>query len=231
MKKTALETFEPAVKNIDIILEILAEEYPEAIHTSLNHKDAFQLLIATILSAQSTDKQVNKVTPELFKKYKGPADFAYSDILELENDIHSTGFFHNKAKNIIACSKDIVERFDSKVPDNMEELILLPGVGRKTANVVLSNIFNVRAIIVDTHVQRITQRLGLTVNTDAVKIEFDVMAIVPEEKWTIFSDHLIAFGRTICDAKKPGCAVCRLLPYCRFGQETGGDVRLSGLKK
>jgi len=231
MKKTNIDLFEPAVKNIDIILKILAEDYPEAIDTSLKHKDAFQLLIATILSAQSTDKLVNKVTPGLFRKYKGPEDFAYSNVLELENDIHSTGFFHNKAKNIIACSKDIVERFNLKVPDNMEGLTSLPGVGRKTANVVLANIFNIQAIIVDTHVQRISQRLGLSVNTDATKIEFDVMDIVPEDSWTIFSDRIIALGRTICDAKKPKCPVCRLLPYCRFGQETGGDIRLSKLKK
>ena len=231
MKKTALEIYGPAVKNIDIILNILAEEYPEAIHTSLRHKDAFQLLIATILSAQSTDKLVNKITPELFKKYKGPEDFAYSNILELENDIHSTGFFHNKAKNIIACSRDIVERFNLKVPDNMKELTSLAGVGRKTANVVLSNIYNVQAIIVDTHVQRITQRLGLTINTDAAKIEFDVMEIVSEDSWTVFSDQIIALGRTICDAKKPKCPMCRLLPYCRFGQETGGIIGASKIKK
>lgn len=231
MKKTNIDLYEPAVKNIDIILKILAEEYPEAIHTSLGHKDAFQLLIATILSAQSTDKLVNKITPELFNKYKGPEDFAYSNILELENDIHSTGFFHNKAKNIIACSRDIVEHFNSKVPDNMEELTSLAGVGRKTANVVLSNIYNVQAIIVDTHVQRITQRLGLTINIDPAKIEFDVMEIVPEDRWTVFSDYIIALGRTVCDAKKPKCPVCRLLPYCRFGQETGGIFKTSKLKK
>jgi endonuclease III len=231
MKKTALEIYEPAVKNIGIILKILAEEYPESLHTSLRHEDAFQLLIATILSAQSTDKLVNKVTPGLFRKYKEPQDFAYANVLELENDIHSTGFYHSKAKNIMACSKDVVERFSSKVPDNMKELTSLAGVGRKTANVVLSNIYNVQAIIVDTHVQRITQRLGLTINTDAAKIEFDVMEIVPEESWTIFSDRIIALGRTICDAKKPKCPVCRLLPYCRFGQETGGIIRASKIKK
>lgn len=231
MKKTSIDLYEPAVKNIQIILKILAEEYPEAIHTSLRHKDAFQLLIATILSAQSTDKLVNKITPGLFKKYKGPEDFAYANILELENDIHSTGFFHSKAKNIIACSRDIVERFNLKVPDNMEELTTLAGVGRKTANVVLSNIYNVQAIIVDTHVQRISQRLGLTVNTDATKIEFDVMKIVPKDSWTAFSDYIIALGRSICDAKKPQCPVCRLLPYCRFGQETGGDMAAFKNKK
>jgi endonuclease-3 len=219
MKKTQLHTYKPAIKNIGRILKILAEDYPEAVHTSLKHKNPFQLLVSTILSAQSTDKLVNKLTPELFKKYKSPEDFVKVDTLELENDIHSTGFFRNKAKNIKACARDIVERFDSEVPDNIEDLTSLAGVGRKTANVVLANVYGVQAIIVDTHVHRITQRLGLTINDDPTKIEFDVMEIVPENKWTSFSHQIIAHGRTICDAKKPKCSICRLLPYCRFGQE------------
>lgn len=222
MKKTNFETYEPAIKNIGRILKILEEDYPSAVHTSLSHKDAFQLLVATILSAQSTDRQVNKLTPELFRKYMKPQDFVNVDILVLEKDIRSTGFFHNKAKNIKACAKDIVERFNSKVPDNIADLTTLPGVGRKTANVVLANVYGIQAIIVDTHVLRITRRLGLTVNTDAVKVEFDVMKIVPENKWTAFSHQIIAHGRTVCDAKKPKCSACRLLSFCRFGQENTG---------
>jgi len=219
MKKINISIYEPAVRNITKILEILGKDYPYAIKTTLRHKDAFQLLIATILSAQSTDKLVNKLTPELFKKYKKPEDFANVNIFELEEDIRSTGFYHNKAKNIIACSKEIVLRFNSKVPDNMDDLTSLAGVGRKTANVILANIYGKQAIIVDTHVQRITQRLGLTVNSDPTKIEFDVMKILPESKWTFFSDELIAHGRSICDAKKPKCSICNLLKFCRYGQE------------
>ncbi|MBM3710423.1 MAG: endonuclease III [Actinobacteria bacterium] len=219
MKKTHPEVYKTAINNIEKILKILNEDYPQSVHTSLEHKNAFQLLIATILSAQSTDKLVNKLTIGLFKKYKKPEDFANADLLELENDIRPTGFFHNKANNIIACSKDIVERFNSKVPDSIDDLTTLAGVGRKTANVVLANVYSKQAIIVDTHVQRITLRIGLTVNTNPDKIEFDIMKIVPENLWTAFSHQIIAHGRTICDAKKPKCSVCRLLPYCRFGQE------------
>jgi len=219
MKKISISIYEPAVKNITKILEILSKDYPDATETTLRHKDAFQLLVATILSAQSTDKLVNKLTPELFKKYKKPEDFANVNLFELEEDIRSTGFYHNKAKNIVACSKEIVLRFNSKVPGNMEELTSLAGVGRKTANVVLANIYGKQAIIVDTHVQRITQRIGLTTNSDPTKIEFDIMKIVPENRWTTFSDEIIAHGRTICDAKKPKCGICNLLKFCMYGQE------------
>ncbi|MBM3708178.1 MAG: endonuclease III [Actinobacteria bacterium] len=219
MKKAHYEVYKPAINNISRILKILDEYYPQSTHTSLEHKNAFQLLVATILSAQSTDKLVNRLTPELFKKYKKPKDFANASLFELENDIRSTGFFHNKAKNIIACSKGIVERFNSKIPDNINDLITLAGVGRKTANVVLANVYGRAAIIVDTHVHRITQRIGLTVNTNPDKIEYDVMKIIPENCWTAFSHQIIAHGRAICDAKKPKCPICRLLPYCRFGQE------------
>jgi endonuclease-3 len=211
--------YKPAVKNINKILDILDKDYPDATKTSLQHTDAFQLLIATILSAQSTDKLVNKITPILFKKYKKPEDFATADLFKLEEDIRSTGFFRNKAKNIIACSKDIVSKFNSRVPDNMKDLTTLAGVGRKTANVVLSNVYGKQAIIVDTHVQRISQRLGLTNNSDPTKIEFNLMRVIPEDNWTSFSHQIIAHGRTICDAKKPKCAICGLLPYCSYGQE------------
>ena len=211
--------YEPSVKNINKILDILDQEYPEAASTSLKHKNAFELLIATILSAQTTDKLVNKVTPSLFKKYKIPEDFAGADLMELQEDIKSTGFYRNKAKSIINCSKDIASKFGGIAPDNIEDLTTLHGVGRKTANVVLSNILGKQAIIVDTHVKRISNRLGLTTNSDPVKIEFDLMKIVPEDSWTIYSHRIIELGRTICLAKKPKCPVCRLLKYCRYGQE------------
>jgi len=219
MKKISLKAYEPAVKNIDKILKILKEDYPDSTRTSLNFKNNFQLLVATILSAQSTDKLVNKVTPTLFKKYSSIEDFAKVNLEELEYDIKSTGFYHNKAKNIKACAQKLLKDFNSKVPDNIKDLTTLPGVGRKTANVVLSNVYGKDAIIVDTHVHRIAQRLGLTTNTDPDKIEFDLMKIIPKNEWTSFSHQIIAHGRTICDAKKPKCNICRLLPYCRFGQE------------
>jgi len=211
--------YEPAVKNIDKILYILSQEYPDVTRTSLRHKNAFQLLISTILSAQSTDKLVNKVTPQLFKKYRTPRDFAAADILQLQEDIRSTGFYRNKAKNIVNCSNDIVVRFGGSVPDNIGDLTSLHGVGRKTANVVLSNIFGSQAIIVDTHVNRISNRLGLTINSDPVKIEFDLMKIIPGESWSIYSHRIIALGRTVCMARNPKCPICRLLKYCRYGQE------------
>ncbi|OFW64784.1 MAG: endonuclease III [Actinobacteria bacterium RBG_19FT_COMBO_36_27] len=211
--------YKPAVENINKILNILNREYPEAVSTSLKHKNAFQLLISTILSAQSTDKLVNKVTPALFKKYKNPEDFARANIIQLQEDIKSTGFYRNKAKNIINCSKDIITRFKGAMPDNIEDLTLLHGVGRKTANVVLANVFGRQAIIVDTHVKRISYRLGLTINADPVKIEFDLMEIIPKERWSSYSHMIIEHGRTICLARSPKCHVCRLLKYCRYGQE------------
>lgn len=211
--------YKPAVKNIEKILSILKLEYPNVASTSLKNKNAFQLLIATILSAQSTDKLVNKVTPKLFKKYRKPIDFAGADILELQEDIKSTGFFRNKAKSIINCSRDIVSRFGGKIPDNIKDLTSLYGVGRKTANVVLANKFGAQAIIVDTHVLRISNRLGLTINSDPVKIEFDLMRIIPKNSWSLYSHWIITHGRTICMAKNPKCTVCRLLEYCRYGQE------------
>lgn len=211
--------YNPAVENTRKILDILNREYPEAVSTSLRHRDAFQLLVSTILSAQSTDKLVNKVTPGLFKKYKGPRDFASANIIQLQEDIKSTGFYRNKAKSIIYCSKDIVTRFKGKIPDNIEDLTSLHGVGRKTANVVLANIFGKQAIIVDTHVKRISQRLGLTINSDPVKIEFDLMKIIPEDYWSSYSHRIIEHGRAVCLARSPKCNICRLLKYCRFGQE------------
>lgn len=211
--------FEPAVKNIEKIIEILGQEYPDAISTSLNFKNAFQLLISTILAAQCTDKLVNRITKDLFKKYRTPYDFASADLLELQEDIRPTGFFRNKAKNIISCCRDIVEKFNGEIPDNIEDLTSLSGVGRKTANVILGNAFGRQAVIVDTHMKRISNRLGITTNQDPTKIEFDLMKIIPKQKWTDFSHKIVAFGRTICIAKNPKCPICRILSYCRYGQE------------
>jgi endonuclease III len=208
-----------AVENIRTILKILEEEYPQAVTTSLSFKNPFELLIATILAAQSTDKLVNKVTPNLFKKYRGPSDFADADLFELQEDIKSTGFYRNKAASIIRCSKEIMERFNGKVPETIEELTSLFGVGRKTANVVLANSFGKEAIIVDTHMKRIAQRIGLSTSSNPDKIEFDLMEIIPANMWTDFSHKVIYFGRNICDAKKPKCTICPILKYCRYGQE------------
>jgi len=209
----------PAVKNILKILDILKLWYPDVPSTSLSHKTAFQLLISTILSAQSTDKLVNRVTPELFKKYRTPEDFVSADIEELQQDIKPTGFYKNKAKSIMNCSSDLTGRFGGKVPDNIEDLTSLFGVGRKTANVVLANVYGREAIIVDTHMKRISTRLGLTISPDPVKIEFGLMELIPEKRWSSFSHQVIIHGRGACDAKKPQCQVCRLLKYCRYGQE------------
>ncbi len=211
--------FFPAVKNIDKIILLLKKQYPGALETSLGYKDAFQLLVATILAAQSTDKLVNKVTPGLFKKYKGPSDFAGSDPEELEQDIRTTGFFRNKAKNIIGTSGVLVKDFNGEVPGNMEDLVSLPGVGRKTANVVLGDCFGKAAIIVDTHMKRISHHIGLTLNTNPVKIEFDLKKIIPEAKQTVFSHKIVAHGRSICIARRPKCTICPILKYCRYGQE------------
>ena len=159
------------------------------------------------------------MTPGLFKKYKGPGDFASANITRLQEDIKSTGFYRNKAKSIINCSKDIITKFNGRMPDSIEDLTSLHGVGRKTANVVLANIFGKQAIIVDTHVKRISQRLGLTINSDPVKIEFDLMKIVPQDNWSSYSHRIIEHGRAVCLARSPKCHKCRLLKYCRYGQE------------
>src|SRR3989338_1385726 len=196
------------------IIRILRKEYPEA-KIALKFKDPWQLLVATILSAQCTDTRVNKVTPELFKKYKAITDFAKADPKEFEKDIHSTGFYKNKAKGIIGSAKKILAEFKGKVPDNMEDLTGLPGIGRKTANVILSSGFGVVVgIVVDTHVIRLSRRLGFTKNTDAVKIERDLMKIVPKKDWGIFSHLLILHGRKICVARKPLCSACKINKLC-----------------
>lgn len=196
------------------ILAFLKKQYPD-FTTALLHQNPLQLLVATILSAQCTDARVNIVTKGLFKKRKTAQDFADANLKALEQEIHSTGFYHNKAKNIIAAAKMIIDRFNGKVPDSMEKLIQLPGVARKTANIVLSHGYNkIEGIAVDTHVRRLSYRLGLTKNQDPEKIEMDLMEITEKKDWAHLSDLLIAHGRTICGAAKPKCLECVLGKIC-----------------
>src|SRR5436190_18070935 len=197
----------------------LEKKYPDA-KCSLDFTNAFELLIATILSAQSTDARVNIVTKSLFRKYPNAQAFANADQVEMEKDVRQTGFFRNKAKAVINCSKAIVEKHGGEVPRTMDELTALPGVGRKTANVVLGNAFNTAVgIVVDTHVTRVSGRLGLTANVDAVKIEQDLMKLIPPKEWTVFSHRLIQHGRQICIARKPKCRECRLNELCPSAEE------------
>ena len=204
---------EEASQRVKKILPVLERIYPDA-KTALNFANPLELLIATILSAQCTDVRVNMVTKDLFKKYSSARDWAEADIRDIESDIKSTGFYHNKAISIKGVCTGIIERFGGKVPDTMEELIQLPGVGRKTANVVLGNAFGQPAIACDTHVIRLSRRLGLSLNTDAVKLEFDLAEIVPKKSWTLFSHLLILHGRNVCKARKPDCENCQIAKYC-----------------
>src|SRR5215213_3149971 len=200
------------------IIRLLRRQYPEA-HCSLDHSSPLELIIATILSAQCTDERVNKVTPDLFKKYPSPKALAAAEQGELEKDIQSTGFFRNKAKSLRGMAAGVVEKYQGQVPQTMEELTHLPGVGRKTANVVLGNAFGQNVgVVVDTHVTRVSNRLGLTSHAiDAVKIEQDLVQIVPREEWTLWSHLLIHHGREICQARKPKCEECPLLAHCPAG--------------
>jgi endonuclease-3 len=191
----------------------LAKLYPN-VHTALEHKNPFQLLIATILSAQCTDKMVNKVTPALFARYPNAPALADANAIELENIIRPTGFYRNKAKSIVACSKALIEKHQGKVPPSLEELTKLPGVGRKTANVVLGDCFGIPGVVVDTHVQRLSKRLGLTQAESPEKIEQDLMTLFPKEEWTLLGHRLIYHGRQICDARKPRCEECALQSFC-----------------
>ncbi|SRR6266511_3414419 len=196
------------------IIDGLCKTYPDA-HCELNHQNPLELLIATILSAQCTDKRVNLVTADLFKKYRSAANYASADLAGLEQDIRTTGFFRNKAKNIQAGCRKLVERHGGKVPQTMEELTQLDGVGRKTANVVLGNAFNINAgIVVDTHVARLASRLGLTKQKDPEKIEQELMKLVPHEQWTMFSHWLIWHGRRRCYARNPDCPKCEIGKLC-----------------
>jgi len=203
-----------AAGRIGPIIDLLARTYP-APRCALTHHDPLQLLVATILSAQCTDERVNKVTASLFNKYRTARDFAGADQAEFETDIRSTGFFRNKAKNIISCAKALVEEHGGEVPRSLEELVVLPGVGRKTANVVLGTAFGIASgVVVDTHVTRLSRRLGLTDETDAEKIEADLMKLVPKDRWIDFSHALILHGRARCPARSPDCAGCELAGHC-----------------
>jgi endonuclease-3 len=206
-------------KRTDKIRKILRTIYPD-VKTPLRHQNPFQLLVATILSAQCTDKQVNRVPGLLFQHLKTPADFAGTPLKTIETYIHSTGFYHNKAKNIKNCSKELLSSHRGRVPRTIEKLVELPGVGRKTANVVLGAAFNTPGMVVDTHVARISQRLGLTTNKAAVKIEFDLMKIVPKRAWNDFSLQLIFFGRETCSARKPKCFSCPIARQCPYPDKT-----------
>ena len=201
-------------ERIDEIIRRLIERYGGESRTYLEHDNAWQLLFATILSAQCTDARVNMVTKDLFRKYKTLEDFAGADLKEMEQDIHSTGFYHNKAKNIIACARMLLSEYGGEVPKELEKLIVLPGVGRKTANVVRGNIFDIPSIVVDTHVKRISKKLGITTTEDPVKAEFELMEILPESAWIIWNLDVIALGREICVARTPKCDRCFLADVC-----------------
>jgi endonuclease-3 len=195
------------------IVRTLARLYPDA-HCALVHHSPLQLLIATILSAQCTDARVNQVTPALFARYPNARTFAEAEPRELERLIQSTGFFRNKARNIIRCCQELVEKYGGEVPRTMEELTPLPGVGRKTANVILGTAFGVPGIPVDTHVGRLSRRMGLSTHTDPVKIERDLMELIPAKDWTMFGHRMIFHGRQVCQARRPRCAECALAPTC-----------------
>lgn len=197
------------------ILDILDEQYGTEYRCYLNYETPWQLLIATMLSAQCTDARVNIVTESLFKKYPSASAFASADLKELEQDIKPTGFYHNKAKNIISCMKDIMDKYGGEVPKSLEELTSLAGVGRKTANVIRGNIYHEPSVVVDTHVKRISNRLGLTKNQDPEKIEQDLMKELPKDHWILYNIQIITFGRTICTARSPRCEECFLQKYCK----------------
>lgn len=195
------------------IIKILDRLYPEA-GCSLEYKDPLQLLVAAQLSAQCTDERVNIVTKTLFQKYKNVYDFAEADLEELQEDIKSTGFYRNKAKNIKNCCRMIIDEFGGMLPDNMDDMLKLPGVGRKTANLILGDIFGIPGIVVDTHVKRLAKRMGLTENDKPEKVEYDLMKIVPKAEWTRFCHQLVLHGRAVCTARSPKCDKCFINEFC-----------------
>ena len=207
--KTEMKKTDTAAK----VLDILQKEYPDA-RVTLNFQNPLQLLMATILAAQCTDERVNRVTRDLFKKYRTAADFAKADLHTLEEEIRSTGFYHNKSKSIIRCGQDIADKFSGEVPRTLEDLTSLPGVGRKTANIILGNAFGQQAIAVDTHVKRVTHRLGWAKSDDPDKIEFELMEAIPKDRWTLACHQLVFHGRNICVAKKPKCSLCPVTKLC-----------------
>ena len=201
-------------ERIEKILELLDEHYSVQKKCWLDYGNAWQLLFATILSAQCTDARVNIVTKDLYQKYTSVQDFADADLKELEQDIHSTGFYHNKAKNIIACAQKLINDYDGEVPSDIDDLTSLPGVGRKTANVILGNIYDIPSIVVDTHVGRISRKLGLTKSEDPARVEKDLEKCLPKDHWILWNIQIIAHGRSICTARSPKCEECFLAPYC-----------------
>ena len=215
-----------AAEKVGPILKLLDQHYPEA-HVTLDFTNPLEMLVATVLSAQCTDVRVNQVTPALFAQYPTAQDYADASLEELEEMIRSTGFFRNKAKSIKALCQQLVENYGGQVPPSLDELVKLPGIGRKTANVVLGNAFGIPGIFVDTHLGRVSQRLGLTKEKDPVKIEFDLMPLIPKQRWVKFSHQMIWHGRQICAARNPKCPQCPLLPYCDFGQKTQGGAKKS----
>jgi len=214
MEKKAKYTEAENKKRVSKIIDFLEKEFPNA-KIALNHRNPLELLVATILSAQCTDERVNTVTKQLFMKYKKAEDYANANIAELEQEIRPTGFYRNKARNLKNTGEMLVKRFHSQVPKTMDEILELPGVARKTANIVLQNVYGVvEGIAVDTHVRRVTARLGLTANEDQDKIEQDLMKIVPRDKWKRTTDLLIHLGRRVCKARKPKCDICVLNKIC-----------------
>ncbi|MBN1437348.1 MAG: endonuclease III [Sedimentisphaerales bacterium] len=231
-KKTAskntnpVKAFKPTIAQLkeaparaQAILPILRKTYPQAA-CALVHKNPLQLLVSTILSAQCTDQRVNIVTKDLYQKYRTAQDFAQAPLPQLEAAIRSTGFFRNKAKNIKAAAQDIVTKHQGQVPATLEQLTALAGVGRKTANVVLGNAFNIPAVVTDTHVIRLSRLLALSKNSDPVKLEFDLMELFPQKHWTLLGHLLIFHGRAVCTARSPRCPDCPLLKHCPFGQKS-----------
>lgn len=219
-KSKASQKSELAPERIAAILDILAKTYPNA-ECALHHHNAWELLVATILSAQCTDARVNMVTPALFKRFPTPADFAAAPLPEIEEEIRSTGFYHNKAKSISGAANRLISEFKGKVPRKMDELLTLPGVARKTANVVLGVAYKEAVgVVVDTHVLRLSMRLGLTQNTAPEKVEQDLMKIIPQDHWIAFSHEMIHHGRQICIARKPRCVECPLEPLCNAPDKT-----------
>lgn len=206
-------------KYVKEILDLLDREYTKESRCYLNHENPWQLLIATILSAQCTDNRVNMVTKDLFVKYDTLEKFANADQSELEEDIRSIGFFRSKSKNIIACTKRLLYEFGGEVPSDMDELTSLAGVGRKTANVIRGNIYHIPSIVVDTHVKRISKKLGFTDKEEPEEVEKELMKILPKEHWIRYNMQIITLGRTICTARKPECGICFLRDYCRAGRE------------
>ncbi len=211
--KSFKENFDNKKQRAAKVVSLLAKRYPDA-HCALDHENAFQLLVATILSAQCTDERVNKVTPALFKRFPNPKSYLKADLAEIEDLVRTTGFFKNKAKNIKACAEQLVEKHKGEVPQTMEELHALPGVGRKTANVVLGNVFGIPGMVVDTHVTRLSNRLGFVRGTDAVKLELELQKLIAQKDWTMYSHYLITHGRAVCTARSPDCKNCFLNLHC-----------------